>query len=855
MADKSLKDLTNAVYKIAEDSPKIQKDVKDIRDAICGTDGIRDSIIYLTKQLDTIQKKGTLNRLTAKPTGDVNRNLLRYTNNISNTLNKILYSLQRSPRNISLTGSNNMRVSGGRTLGDISQSIGIVNSLKGIKLKDFIFAKKKIKNIQKIMSRYLATFRMFKDQKEMEGTLNFANSSVDLMKKLSKISIISVPAKIGAKTIQKIFLGNKRDKNGGLIGLFRIISKNKEHIEKGKKSMKDILSSCGSMFLTTIILTGIAAVSIPAMVGALLMKGVIWLLTGTFIALEKVRRPVKKGSQVLLLLSASVITFSLGLGLMLKAVKGMKLKDVGIMMASIAGIGLTAAGVGLLAAPIALGSASLLLLSASLGVFGLALSYWKSIDTKPAMDNIKTAVGGLREIFGFELGKKDEKKTVIQRLGGGLMDIAVGVLNFGSSFFIMGQLLLAGAALGLLYHGIKKWDNFNGLKAAANIKLGIGALNDAFGIGNNKNENLSGKVKRLGGGLLDMGIALFQGGKALAQMATLTVATGLADVIRVTLIPWKNYDSKPAANNIKEAFASLTDAFGLNNKPNEKITLGKVFGSTLDMANTILKSGGVLTKMGTIMLATGLADVIKLNLKPWENYTGSEKAMANIKTAVNGLLDMFGIGKMEEPTTDNSGFFKRIGKTLKSLGGVVSSTIDTVGTVAKGGAALAKVSTITSLTKILGDLKTSLEPWENYNAEKAMVQINKSLNGTVETINAVDVTKAAKVIEVFKSFSKVNGKPIDSFAKAVNKFSESCTDLIDSLNNFGITSTSSENGQGTSTETIANGNINISNKEELAMAIAKAIKSLPVNVRTDISDVKLVINNETGKRVILTLDN
>lgn len=934
MADTSLKDLTGAVYKIAENSPKIQKDVKDIRDAICGTAGIRDSIVYLGKQLENIQKKGTINKLTGGSNLSGNRNLIRQASNISSTLNKILDTIQKQQRPIDVGNMRLSRLGGGRDLGNISKSIDIVNGLKGIKLKDFIFAKKKIKNIQKIMSRYLATFRMFKDQKEMEGTLNFANSSVDLMKKLSKISIISVPAKIGAKTIQKIFLGSKKDKNGGLIGVFRKISENKKHIERGKKSMKDILSSCGSMLLTSIILTGIAAFAIPAMAGALLMKGIVWLMTGTFVALDKVKRPVKKGSLTLLVMSASVVTFALGLGLMMKAIKGMKLKDVGLMMSSIAGLGLTVAGVGLLAAPIAIGSATLLLLGASLGVFGLSVSYWKTIDVKPAIGNIKLAVEGLRDTFGLELGKGDNTKTIGQRLKGGLMDIAMGVLNFGKSFFVMGQLLLAGAALGLLYHGLKNWDNFNGQKAAGNIESAVGSLKKVFGIEDTKQgENLKGKLKNLGGGVLDMGVALLQGGKSLAQMATITIATGMADVIRVTLIPWKNFDAKPAAKNLKEAFASLKDAFGLEDKTENfgQKTL-RFLGGPLDLASTLFSAGGVMVKMGTIMLATGLADIIKLNLKPWANYdstainnldnaigrlksifgledrseglgskiinttgslfdlatsflqggaafakmgsitlatalagkikdnltpwetyTGAEKAIGNIRVAIDGLLNIFGFDAIER-ANENKNMLQQIGGIFKGVGKVVKSTVNAVGSAIDGGSALAKIGTITSLTKMLGDIKTSLEPWEKSDVTKAIHNMNKSIN----TINSIDVEKASTLVEVFKSFSHIKSKPIDTFTQAVAKFSESCSELIESLNEFSETNSKisvTSGGQSPTGETVASSGFSITNKDELADAIAKAIKSLPVNVRTDISDVKLVINNETGRRVVLTLDN
>ena len=130
-----------------------------------------------------------------------------------------------------------------------------------------------------------------------------------------------------------IYFG-KRGK-GGLINLFRNIYKNREEIEGSKKSIADIHKATGTMLLTSLALTGIAVVGIPAMLGALAMKGIVYLLTGTFVTLSEVSNSVNKGSRVLLKMSASIIAFSLGLGLMTKAIKDMKLKDVGLMMAGI----------------------------------------------------------------------------------------------------------------------------------------------------------------------------------------------------------------------------------------------------------------------------------------------------------------------------------------------------------------------------------------------------------------------------------------------------------------------------------------------------------------------------------------
>ena len=49
--------------------------------------------------------------------------------------------------------------------------------------------------------------------------------------------------------------------------------------------------------------------------------------------------------------------------------------------------------------------------------------------------------------------------------------------------------------------------------------------------------------------------------------------------------------------------------------------------------------------------------------------------------------------------------------------------------------------------------------------------------------------------------------------------------------------------------------ININNTQALAEAFAEAIKKLPINIETSISDIRLVVNGEAGRRVIVSLDN
>ena len=291
MAEANLKNLTSSVYKIAENSPKIQKDVKDIRDAVIGTGGILDAINVIAGKLDLSNKKGRIEKLVSKPTLRQDKTLIKNTNSMTDILNKILIQMSimnsklrlkteniRTGRMSRLNADNFRREPDrkdrGKGLESFYRSIDIIDKLKGIKLKDFIFAKTKMKHISNMMIKFKDMFKSFKNKKEMEATVEFANSSIEIVKKLSKVAIFAIPAQLGLKTIERLFLGSKR-KGGGLLAVFREVDENKETIKSGSKSMKEILAATGAMFLTSVLLSGLAVTGIPAMLGALAMKGIV----------------------------------------------------------------------------------------------------------------------------------------------------------------------------------------------------------------------------------------------------------------------------------------------------------------------------------------------------------------------------------------------------------------------------------------------------------------------------------------------------------------------------------------------------------------------------------------------------
>ena len=918
MAEANLKDLTSAVYKIAENSPKIQKDVKDIRDAVIGTGGILEAINVIVEKLDLSKKKGRIEKLVNKPALRQDKTLIKNTNSMTDILNKILIQVSKinaRPRlkneNISTGRKSRLnadnfkrepdRKDKGKGLESFYKSIDIIDKLKGIKLKDFIFAKTKMKHISNMMIKFKDMFKSFKNEKEMEATVKFANSSIEIVKKLSKVAIFAIPAKLGLNVIEKLFLGSKR-KPGGLLAVFREVDKNKKIIKSGDKSMKEILAATGAMFLTSILLSGLAVTGVPAMLGALAMKGIVWIMKGTFEILNKAKKNALQGSLVLLIMSSSLITFALGLGLMVNAVKGMKWKDFGMMMASIAAIsavfavigipavtaliglgsiavlamgaslllfsiglaktinalkgtdwdefnemsksiwklGLEISKVGALSIPIGLGSSALILMGGSLFLFGGAIKSWMKLSNiQPALNNIKNAVKSVKDVVKDRFDMKSVR-----------------------------QLRKVGRTLKVLYKGIKDWDKFDGLKAAKNIGITIEKLNEVFKKQiDKKNVNTYSSV-----------------GRVLRRLYK-----GLKF--------WENINSQKATTNAAYAVTILKKTFSGNVDKNQVKT------------------------MDTLVKVTNMSSGIIDSLKAWDSYKPGD-ALSKIETTVNELLNIFGMSELKKTQLEDNikdavvkkkGFLANI---TEGVVNVVKTTVDNMNNNATNRGVKKTMASLEEVMNSLFSVKTFLTPWLNFDSTAGITNIQYSIKGilsqimytaeveklyggsvqnpvlgkyfmrtsthlmsgmnnlskglsglsnfsnleipfknTIKSINKLDVSKASVMLNLFKSFSRIGIKPFDRFTKAVYKFSDSCNDLIEALDSFepisNNTVTTNENGE----TTISSGSVSITNSQDLAKAIAEAIKSLPINVQTDISDVRLVVNNETGRRIILSLDN
>ena len=844
MADTSLKALTNSIGSIATHQVEIDKNVKDIRDAVCGSDSIRVILKSINDQINVATKKGLLSKVGGKNIGlndKFNKKIIRSTDSIIAILSKIFASMQKmGGKGIGKLDLRSDKSRGNNRLDSMSKSLDIIAKLRDIKLKDFIFAKTKMKHISDLMMKFKEMFKNFKNKKEMEATVSFANSSIEIVKKLAKVTVFAAPAKLGIKAIEKIFFGDKKG-TGGLLEIFRKVDLHKKQIKAGKKSMTEILAATGAMFLTTILLAPIAVLGIPAMLGALTMKGIVWIMSGTFEMLNKAKKDALIGSLALLIMSTSLITFALGLGFMVKAVKDMKWKDFGMMMASIGAISavLTLLGIPAVSALVALGSITLLAMGTGLLVFGIGLG-----KTSDAVKNIEW------KTFGRMLGQIAATGTAMAGLG--LLSIPIGI---GA-----GALLLMGGALKKFASAINEWSKLKNINPAlTNIKNAVKSVKDVV------KDKFDMKPVRQLGRVGKQLLKLYEGIKDWDKLNGSKIANNINTIISTIqtvlkgkldnkdikvygklgrylrrlsrgISEWEEIQAKKASDNIAYAITHLKEAFSNDAKTNGMINVTKTLVEVTNMSK-------------------GIIDTLKI----WDEYTPGN-AISNIDTTINGLLSAFGMNedkkneaKIEKAVTGKNKFWDRVKSELKSVDNGIAGAVKQVASNAKNAihnnGVKRTMSTLKDIMGSLGDIRNFITPWEGNETSGGIDNITRA----IKSINKLDIEKASVMIDVFKSFSRIGYRPFDKFTEAVYKFSDSCNDLIKALDNFEpVTNVTTNENDDT---TVSSNSISIKNTEDFAQAIANAIKSLPINVETNMSDVRLVVNGESGRRVILTLDN
>ena len=160
-----------------------------------------------------------------------------------------------------------------------------------------------------------------------------------------------------------------------VLPLAKQLSRNNKHMAKATGSALIFTAFTGLMLISSIFLAKVAEHALEAMLGAVVVLGVVALNLITFKILQKATKEVLIGSLVMILMSVSLLLFGIALGKITAATKGVTLKQVGIIVAMtvlLAGA-VIALGIPQVAALAALGSVVMLIMSVSLLVFGMAL--------------------------------------------------------------------------------------------------------------------------------------------------------------------------------------------------------------------------------------------------------------------------------------------------------------------------------------------------------------------------------------------------------------------------------------------------------------------------------------------------
>lgn len=861
MAEISLKSLTGQVASLARDTETIKEHVKDIRDSICGNGQLISAIEYMSESVGDIKSKMGLTGSKPASHNDlkVQKDLNKSMDNMSKTLNKILgksgslninkdsgpnlKSLskkldkildqlkkmdRRSRRKSSVDSKGLTRESfkPGRNRKDpamesLSASLGIMGKLKGIEMKDFRQSQRKLKYLDKIIEGSKNLFKKFKDKKESEEILGFMDSSLDIINKMKEINLSSKIAKRGVKVIDALYFGKKKD--GGLVGVYRKLYKDRDKVKAGEKLTAMMLKSTGSILLMCISLTAIAVLSIPAMLGALLAQGVVYITLGIFKVLSKrkTKTDVRKGALTLVSMSTSLVAFALGIGAMYKLTKGMTLKDVGIMAASIGGVALAMAGIGLLAIPIALGGVATLVISGSLAILGLALTGWAKMNPEPAVNNIKLAMQGIKDALGFGDGENLLKNG---------KDILKNLVIIRKST----------RTIKAIYRAIKPWEDLNAEKSIDKVKYTLNKLLTVF-------DDVKG---------------LKNGKEGLKKLRILKRASRSLKSIYRSLKNWAELDVPKTVKNIDRTIQALIDVF------NE--TKGK----------KINKRGE--SRLKTLKKAAKSLGSIYRSLKNWAKLD-VDKTAANIDRAIQKLIDVFNDTKGQKINKKGTNRLKTLKKGAKSLKSIYRSLknwakLDSDKTVNNIKVAMQGIKDILVDADALKKNSVSFHKFST-KFKSSMDILRGSLIGTrrfreftesgftenmeriVEAVNTVDMSKASITLDLLNSFSKMKtNKAMDKLVDAINKFTKACNEMSKSIDNLEDISSFGAVGGATESVTtpvpVQTGNgFAITNAQELADALAKVLRTMSVNINPNDLDINLIVDGVSGKSIRLTLQD
>ena len=744
------------------------------------------------------------------------------------------------------------------------------------------FAEKGISNIEYIIDKLSSLSKKLIKIKDIEKGKETAKQMTVITGNLLVTSIfLTISAVTGGPALLGAIILNKMiDK---IIPVVEKLSKNNKHINKSIDSSILLTACTGLMAVTSIILATIAVTGIPALLGSILMVGIVKLNIYTFKLLSKAQKPISKGAIVMSIMSVSLILYGIALKKISDATKNMDFKQIAIITSITLILSGTIIGLGYLIIPIGLGSMALGLMGVSLISYGIALKKISDATKSLTMENIVLVSESM-----LALGKAVAKMAILTvpiTLGG----VALGIMGVTLYTFVKTLKIISDMndvptkKVYQILTAMKLVGNF-----FKNNKLGLKSVWNA-----NKYKLImrpfAGTIKHLSK-LKDMGIIpmklVYGALNAMSSIANYYIENPIEKSVIKQARRYKRM-LKPFGKTI-DNLSKLKDlgTFPLTSVKNiveslyyisnfyEKVNISDNIESKSEFIKYIVDKFNNMS----VDIQDKLTNIKEIDYKAVKSIISSCRSIMNYYTYTKTFFTIKKVLKMNNAVN----LFSKNVEYLKNItNNFTKSNFENVKLIVKSMKRIINFLKFNSLNIIqrrraeknitlLNLMSSAMHSISNINSSN-ILSVGDALINTLNGVNTIDIGQVESVTNMFKAFDRINRSEniINKFTESVKQFTTACENLIDNLsrntdaiNNidtFGIDNTYTniingnniiDNKSNNNNITQTNG-IRIINVDEIAKTIAEKING---SLTLDIPDtqVQLLINGSGGNEWTIT---
>ena len=755
------------------------------------------------------------------------------------------------------------------------------------------FASDGVKRLDEVITKLISLSKKLSKNKKEFGDGSKAAAKITILTGnlliasifLAITAVFAYPALLGAKLLSKIVTKT--------ISVAKKLSKNNKAIKNAIGSAIILAAFTGVIMITTVFLTAIAVTGVPALLGALIMVGIVKICSLTFKMLNEAKKNVLVGSLVMLVMSASLILFGIALKKITDATKGVSWKQFGMIAAF---IGLFAAsigvmGIGPIAAAIALGSAVMTVMSISLILFGNALGKIAKATEKLTSKHISTVASSMWKL-GLSVAGMGVLSIPIAVGSVALTTMGISLRIFVKTLKLikdMGvipmkgvtQVLKAMKMVGTFYA-----KNALSLKAVWNARR-YKRMMRPFG----KTIKHLSKLKQLG----TIPMKLVYGAlKAMSAIATYYVKNPIEKEVIKQARKYKRM-MRPFGKTLKQlsklkqmgtipmklVYGALKAMTTISNyyvkHPIERKVIKqarrykrmlKPFGKAIEHLSKLKKMGVVPMKLvhQALKAISTIANFYNGQKMGFFDGLKSKRSASMIARIVSSFGDAVkSLKDLKELRNIPTGAVNRAINSMREIFKFLKR--DTLNIVQRRRAKknIGILSTMANIMSKLSKVDTS-----------GISSMGGALSDALSGVNTVDLGQVIAVTNMFNAFGKISKSEniINKFTESVKEFTEACKDLMDAMgnntdaiNNMDVdrnnrqtsifdtireraNDVSADNSDANNTNTQLSG-IRITNVDEMAKAIAEKING---SLSVDVSDtqVQLLINGTGGNEWIIS---